>query len=154
MLTPIARVLLAGLLLAGASPAHGLALRSAAPRRRQCIAAALAAAAAAPPPGFAASREEIQAANLARAREREAEIDRQCAGRRAIDRGVQADYFDMTFDPPCYVSGYYEVLAYALPLGALKLYQLSEERCEVAEAASAREESEGGAAVADDEAGV
>ena len=42
---------------------------------------------------------------------------RLCEGREGKDAGI----FDMTFDPPCYISGYYELGAYALILGVLKI---------------------------------
>ena len=42
----------------------------------------------------------------------------------------------MTFDPPCYISGYYEVIAAAIILGAIKLRQVADERQQEIESTS------------------
>ena len=46
--------------------------------------------------------------------------DQLCQGRLG---GVDYDVgiFDMTFDPPCYISGNWELLAYAIAIGVLKV---------------------------------
>ena len=43
-----------------------------------------------------------------------------CVGRRATDI-PNLSYFDMTFDPPCYVSGYWELVGAAVILAGIKI---------------------------------
>merc|ERR1712216_1009753 len=45
-----------------------------------------------------------------------------CAGRTASEI-PDLSYWDMTFDPPCYISGYYEVIAAVIILASLKVRQ-------------------------------
>ena len=95
--------------------------------------------------GWSAGRD----ANLEKMNARYEEKEALCAGRRAVDlqeRGELSN-LDMTWDPPCYISGYYEVLAAGAILGGLKLGQVAEERKEskaasqLVEAAAAREDA-------------
>ena len=123
---------LAALWLQVALPA--CALRSPAPTvacrtRRQILGALVIATAAGRPAaaddlvaGWEAGRE----ANLARMRANADAKEAICVGRRAIDM-PNLSPLDMTFDPPCYVSGYYELIAAAAILGAIKLGQVADE---------------------------
>ena len=65
--------------------------------------------------------------NLERMRAGAAEKERICEGRRgAID--YEVGMFDLTFDPPCYVSGIYELFVYVAGVAALKVaYEMTPE---------------------------
>ena len=78
--------------------------------------------------GWSAGRD----ANLEKMNARYKEKEALCAGRRAVDLQMRGELsnLDMTWDPPCYISGYYEVLAAGAILGGLKLGQVAEERKE------------------------
>ena len=100
--------------------------------RRPLLAATVAALAAAPARpasagGFVDGWEASRQAKLQKMQVASDAQDALCAGRRAAD--IQdLSPFDMTFDPPCYISGYYEVIAAAVLLGALKIGQILESR--------------------------
>ena len=66
--------------------------------------------------GWEANRQ----ANLARNAAAQEEKARLCKGRLAKDI-PNLSYWDMTFDPPCYISGYYEVIVAAVIIGFLKV---------------------------------
>ena len=92
-------------------------------RRRQLLGAAAAAVAAlAEPPQASADWESTRQARLQVMDERDAAKTALCTGRLAIDK-PDLSPFDMTFDPPCYISGYYELFVAAAILGTLKLGQ-------------------------------
>ena len=99
--------------------------------RRPLLAATVAALAAAPArPASASLVDGWEASRQAKLQKMQVASDAKdalCAGRRAAD--IQdLSPFDMTFDPPCYISGYYEVIAAAVLLGALKIGQILESR--------------------------
>ena len=100
--------------------------------RRPLLAATVAALAAAParPASAGGFVDGLEASRQAKLQKMQVASDAKgalCAGRRAAD--IQdLSPFDMTFDPPCYISGYYEVIAAAVLLGALKIGQVLESR--------------------------
>ena len=89
--------------------------------RRSLLASALGASSILAPPRRArADLNSTREVRLAQMRAADAEKDRLCEGRRGgVDYEVGA--FDMTFDPPCYISGIWELLFYSLLVGLLKL---------------------------------
>ena len=119
------------LLLLLAPPASSL--RPAQPRcscgRRRVVSglAALTVAPAAHANQLAGGWEAGREANLQKMYQKQQQKDALCDGRRAVDI-PDLSFWDMTFDPPCYVSGYYEVIAAGVILGTLKLGQVAEER--------------------------
>lgn len=66
--------------------------------------------------------------------EKTAAHDKLCVGRMPNDKPLNR--FDMTFDPPCYISGYYELIAIGVILSGLKVGQTMEEKKEAARMAT------------------
>ena len=102
----------------------GMALRSntvGSARTRRLMVGAFGASVFAPPAANAAEGVGLREQKLERMRIAEAEKQKLCEGRRGpgIDRELST--FDMTFDPPCYVSGNWELLIYAVIVGILKI---------------------------------
>lgn len=81
-----------------------------------------AAAASLATPGWEATRQQ-RLDRMAAEAETKAAL---CAGRTAAEI-PDLSVFDMTFDPPCYISGYYELIAIGAILGVLKVGQAAQE---------------------------
>lgn len=113
--------LLLALLVMPATPLPVAATRRPAMSRRQAVTSLLGVSSILVNPLSAqADFVETRAANLEKMEAAALEKDKLCAGRRGgVD--YEVGFFDMTFDPPCYVSGYYEVGLYAVIVAVLKL---------------------------------
>ena len=89
-------------------------------------------------PGVSAGWREEKDRQLDAAYKKAAEKDALCKGRRAQDKELGG--FDLTFDPPCYISGIYVGGLFVSAVAALKVAQIVEEKKMDEAAAVARAE--------------